>query len=153
MKANCPFDFDGIDHVVLRVTDRERTLHFYGEILGLHVERIIEDLNLFQMRCGRNIIDLLVLPPDRPLAAEAERGLDHFCLNIRGDVDAIVAYLKEQKVPISMGPVEVYGASGYGTSVYVLDPDGNTIELKANYAQFPVRTTVNQAMTGATRSR
>ncbi len=153
MKADCPFGFDGIDHVVLRVTDRDRTLRFYGEILGLHVERIIEDLNLFQMRCGRNIIDLLVVPPDRRLAAEEERGLDHFCLNTRGDIDAIVGYLKEQKVPITMGPVEVYGASGYGTSVYVLDPDGYTIELKANYAQFPVRTTINQAMTGATRSR
>lgn len=153
MKANHPFDFDGIDHVVLRVTDRDRSLRFYGEVLGLHVERIIEDLNLFQMRCGRNIIDLLVLPPDRRLAAEEERGLDHFCLNIRGDIDAIVGYLKEQNVPITMGPVEVYGATGYGTSVYVLDPDGHTIELKANYSQFPVRTSVNQAMTGATRPR
>ena len=153
MKTNHPFDFDGIDHVVLRVTDRDRTLRFYGEVLGLHVERIIEDLNLFQMRCGKNIIDLLVLPPDRRLAPAEERGLDHFSLNIRGDVDAIVAYLKEQKVPITMGPVEVYGAAGYGTSVYVLDPDGYTIELKANYSQFPVLTTVNQAMTGATRPR
>ena len=38
-----PFEFDGIDHIVLRITDRERTLRFYGEILGLHIERIIED--------------------------------------------------------------------------------------------------------------
>lgn len=153
MKANYPFDFDGIDHVVLRVTDRDRTLRFYGEILGLHVERIIEDLNLFQMRCGRNIIDLLLLPPDRRLAAEEERGLDHFCLNIRGDVDAIVGYLKERQVPITMGPMEVYGATDYGTSIYVLDPDGYTIELKANYSQFPVKTSVSQVRSAATRPR
>jgi glyoxylase I family protein len=153
MNATHPFEFDGIDHVVLRVTDRERTLKFYGEVLGLHIERIIEDLNLFQMRCGRNIIDLLVVPPDRPLAAEEQRGLDHFCLNVRGDVDAILAYLRQREVPITMGPMEVYGATGYGTSIYVLDPDGYTIELKANYSQFPVKTSVNQVRATATRPR
>lgn len=153
MKANCPLQFDGIDHVVLRVTDRDRTLHFYTEILGLHVERIIEDLGLFQVRCGINIIDLMVLPEGRPLAAEEGRGLDHFCLNIRGDMDAIVAYLKQHDVPITMGPMEVYGATGYGTSVYVLDPDGYNIELKANYSQFPVRTSVKGSIASSTRPR
>jgi len=148
-----PFEFDGIDHIVLRVTDRERTLRFYGDILGLHIERIIEDLGLCQMRCGKNIIDLMVLSQDRPLAPEEERGLDHFCLNVRGDVDAIVEYLKKREVPITMGPMEVYGATGYGTSIYVLDPDGYTIELKANYSQFPVKTSVSQVRLTATRPR
>jgi glyoxylase I family protein len=155
MKADCPVQFDGIDHVVLRVTDRDRTLHFYTDILGLHVERIIEDLGqgLFQMRCGTNIIDLMVLPPGKRLAEEEARGLDHFCLNIRGDMDVIVGYLKEHDVPITMGPVEVYGATGYGTSVYVLDPDGHNIELKVNYSQFPVRTNIKESMAGITRPR
>ncbi len=153
MKANCPVHFDGIDHVVLRVTDRDRTLHFYTDILGLHVERIIEDLGLFQVRCGANIIDLMVLPEGQHLAEEEGRGLDHFCLNIRGDMDVIVGYLKEHNVPITMGPVEVYGATGYGTSVYVLDPDGYNIELKVNYSQFPVRTTVKGAIASSTRPR
>ena len=153
MKANFPFEFDGIDHIVLRVTDRGRTLRFYGEVLGLHLERIIEDLNLFQMRCGRNIIDLIIMPAGKPPAAEEQRGLDHFCLNIRGDVDAIVGYLKEREVPITMGPMEVYGATGYGTSIYVLDPDGYTIELKLNYSQFPVKTSTNQVRATATRPK
>jgi glyoxylase I family protein len=153
MKANCLVQFDGIDHVVLRVTDRDRTLHFYTEILGLHVERIIEDLGLFQLRCGTNIIDLMVLPEGRRLAAEDARGLDHFCLNIRGDMDLIIEYLKVNNVPITMGPTEVYGATGYGTSVYMLDPDGYSIELKVNYSQFPVRTTVKEASASSTRPR
>jgi catechol 2,3-dioxygenase-like lactoylglutathione lyase family enzyme len=153
MKANCPVHFEGIDHVVLRVTDRVRSLHFYTEILGLHVERIIEDLGLFQVRCGANIIDLIVLPPGKRLADEEARGIDHFCLNIRGDMDVIVGYLKEHNVTITMGPVEVYGATGYGTSVYVLDPDGYHLELKANYSQFPVRTTTTEATNASTRPR
>jgi catechol 2,3-dioxygenase-like lactoylglutathione lyase family enzyme len=105
------------------------------------------------MRCGRNIIDLMFLAPGQKLATDQERGLDHFCLNIRGEIDEIVAYLKERQVPITMGPMEVYGAAGYGTSVYVLDPDGYTIELKTNYAQFPVKTNVSQTQAGATRPR
>lgn len=153
MKANCPVQFDGIDHVVLRVTDRDRALHFYTDILGLHVERIIEDLGLYQVRCGANIIDLMVLAEGKHLADEQARGLDHFCLNIRGDMDAIVGYLKEHDVPITMGPMEVYGATGYGTSVYVLDPDGYNIELKVNYSQFPVKTSVKGASTSSTRPR
>ena len=150
-KPNSPIQFDGIDHVVLQVTDRERALHFYTQILGLTVERVIEDLQIYQLRCSRNLIDLRVLPQGKTLAAKEERGIDYLCLMLQGDVDAIVSYLKEHDVPIVFGPVELYGATGFGTSVYVLDPDGHTIELKANYSQYPMRTTAKEAMAGLTR--
>lgn len=52
------------------------------------------------------------------------------------DVDAILSYLKEHEVPIVFGPFELYGATGFGTSIYVLDPDMHTIELKANYSRI-----------------
>ena len=42
MASNPPFRYHGLDHVVLRVTDIERTLHFYCEVLGMKLERIIE---------------------------------------------------------------------------------------------------------------
>jgi len=59
--------------------------------------------------------------------------------------------LKEHDVPIVFGPVELYGATGFGTSMYVLDPDGHTLELKAAYAQYPMRTTAKEARAGLTR--
>jgi len=148
---NCPVQFDGIDHVVIRVTDRDRTLHFYTQVLGMTIERVIEDMNMYQVRCGRNLIDICVLPQGKQLVERGERGLDHFCLNIRGDLDAIISYLKEHQVEIEMGPIELYGATGYGTSIYILDPDGYRIELKANYSQYPIKTTVKAAMAGTTR--
>ncbi len=52
-----------------------------------------------------------------------------------------------------MGPMEVYGATGYGTSIYVPDPDGYMMELKANYSQFPVKTSVNLVRATATHPR
>lgn len=151
MQPTCPIQFSGIDHVVLQVTDRERALHFYTEILGLPVERVIEDLHIYQIRCGRNLIDLRVLPEGKKLAEKDERGVDHVCLMMHGDVDAIAAYLKEHNVPIVFGPVELYGATGFGTSMYVLDPDGHTLELKADHSQYPVRTTAKEAKAGLTR--
>ena len=44
-----------------------------------------------------------------------------------------------------MGPVELYGATGFGTSGYVLDPDEHKVELKTGTAQYPVRTVVADA--------
>lgn len=151
MKPNCPIQFHGIDHVVLQVTDRERTLHFYTQILGLAVERIIEDRQIYQVRCGRNLIDLLVLPTGKKLADKDERGIGHLCLLMHGDFEGIVNYLKEHDVPITFGPIELYGATGFGTSIYVLDPDGLTIELKADYSQYAVRTTSKEARAALAR--
>src|SRR5258705_6135284 len=119
MKPDCPVQFHGIDHVVPQVTDSERALHFYTHILGLTVERVIEDLQIYQIRCGRNLIDLRVLPQGKTLAEKEERGIDHLCLMMQGDVDTIVTYLKEHNVQIVFGPVELYGATGVGTSMYI----------------------------------
>ena len=151
MKSHCPIQFEGIDHVVLYITNSDLALRFYTQVLGLTVERVIEDLQIYQIRCGRNLIDLRVLPQGKTLAEKEERGIDHLCLMMQGDVDTIATYLKEHNVPIVFGPVELYGATGFGTSMYVLDPDGHTLELKANYAQYPLRTTAKEAMAGLSR--
>ena len=152
MSQECPLRFHGIDHVVLKVTSIERTLHFYVEVLGLKLERIIEDLGIYQLRCGRNLIDLQVLPAGKPLADKDARGIDHLCLLLQGDSRTIRAYLEANAVPLTWGPLELYGATGFGTSVYVQDPDGHTIELKVDHAESPLRTTAKEAMAGLTRA-
>lgn len=151
MSTRCPMMFHGIDHVVLQITDIEGSLFFYTEILGLAVERVIEDMGLYQVRCGRSLIDLRALEEGSVLAGKDQRGIDHLCLHMHGDIDEIVRHLKANEVPIVMGPVELYGATGYGTSVYVTDPNGHTIELKADYSQYPLKTTVEQAMAAVSR--
>jgi len=151
MSDQFPIHFHGIDHVVLKVTSIERTLEFYTKVLGLRLERIIADAGIYQLRCGRNLIDLQLMPKGQPLAAKEARGFDHLCLLMQGDFGTILEHLEANKVPISWGPVELYGATGFGTSVYVLDPDDHTIELKADHAEFPLRTTAKEAMASMTR--
>jgi glyoxylase I family protein len=146
-----PLEFDGIDHAVLRVTDIGRSLDFYVGVLGMSLERIIEDVGIYQLRCGRNLIDLCVLPAGAPLGEGAQRGIDHLCLSIRGDMDSVVAYLAEHNVETASPVRELYGATGFGTSIYILDPDKYVIELKANYSEYPIKVTAAQMKGNMTR--
>lgn len=124
-----------IDHLVLRVRDMERMEAFYCRVLGTRVERRRPDLGLLHLRAGSSQIDLVAI--DGPLGKQGGaapgmegRNLDHFCLNIEPfDVDAVVAHLKANQVPV--GEVrERFGASGTGLTIYLTDPEGNTVELK-----------------------
>lgn len=124
-----------IDHLVLRVVDLGQMERFYCEVLGCTVEKRQEALGLVQLRAGRSLVDLV--PVSGPLgqmggaAPGAEgRNLDHFCFRVDPfDVDAIRAHLATHG--ITAGDVaQRYGAEGYGPSLYLTDPEGNTVELK-----------------------
>lgn len=134
-----PVEHDGIDHVVLRVTDLNRLLDFHVGVLGLPPERILETIGLHQIRCGRNLIDLIELKPGQSLAPGPARGMEHLCLRIRADVDEVLAALTKNNVPIDGEPMGVYGASGFVTSVYIRDPDSHAIELMFHSTRKPVR--------------
>lgn len=124
-----------IDHLVLRVRDLERMIDFYIGALGCTLERRRPDLGLVHLRAGASQIDLVAV--DGQLgrvggAAPGEEGrnLDHLCLRIeRFDLEEI----RRQLAPWGVDPGEPgrrFGADGTGPSVYVRDPEGNTVELK-----------------------
>jgi catechol 2,3-dioxygenase-like lactoylglutathione lyase family enzyme len=136
-----PIRLNGIDHVVLKVTDVARSIAFYESVLGMKLERIFEPLSVYQMRCGANLIDLVALPAGETLPPPEARGIEHLCLSVEGEVEALVKSLAAHEVTISRGPMEVYGAKGFGTSIYIRDPDGYEVELKLGYAAKPVRVT------------
>lgn len=130
-----PITVDGFDHIVLRVVDKTAMLAFYEGVLGLSVDRDRPELGLTHIRAGRQMIDLVTL--DGPLGAAGGaapgvegRNLDHFALQVRPfDEAAIRAHLAAHGVKVvEEGPR--YGADGTGFSIYVRDPEGNTVELK-----------------------
>ena len=140
-----PIRVNGIDHLVLKVSDVRRTIAFYESVLGLRLERIFEPLGVYQIRCGANLIDLVALPPGETLPPPDRRGIEHFCLSVEGDAGELVESLAAHGIPIVRGPLEVYGAKGFGTSVYIRDPDGYEVEFKLGYCATPVRVPLNPA--------
>lgn len=125
----------GIDHVVLRVADLERSKAFYCGALGASVERWQEPIGLMQLRIGHAMIDLV--PLSGRLGAEGGgapgregRNMHHFCVRVEPfDEAALRAHLGAHGV--AAGELaRRYGAEGRGPSIYVTDPDGNTVELK-----------------------
>ncbi len=124
------FEITGIDHVVVRVADAARALAFYRDVLGLAVEREQPELGLIQLRAGRSLIDLV---PGEPAETARPRvpNIDHFALEVRPfDEASLRGHLRAMRVPIVESGLR-YGAGGEGPSLYVLDPDGNKVELKA----------------------
>jgi catechol 2,3-dioxygenase-like lactoylglutathione lyase family enzyme len=124
-----------IDHIVLRVTDLAAMLHFYRDVLGCPLDRDQGDIGLTQLRAGRSLIDLVTVDSPLGRAGGAPPGaeghnLDHVCLRLEEfDGEAIVAYLASHGV--EAGEVASrYGADGQGPSMYIRDPEGNTVELK-----------------------
>jgi catechol 2,3-dioxygenase-like lactoylglutathione lyase family enzyme len=128
-----PFRIRHLDHIVLRVSDLERMLRFYVDVLGCTIERRQEELGLYQVRAGSSLIDLVTIAGKLGRAGgaapgEEGRNLDHFCLRIEPfDEAALRAHLASCDVGESGSR---YGAEGEGPSLYVRDPEGNTVELK-----------------------
>ena len=125
-QGGAPLRVKGLDHVVLRVPDMDQAIVFYERVLGLHVERRLPEIGLVQLRAGSAMIDLVPQKEGEP----AGRNMDHYAVQIESmDVAALSAHLRRHGVD----PGEVrrrYGAEGYGSSIYITDPAGNTVELK-----------------------
>ena len=116
----------GLDHIVLNVADAERSMRWYCDRLGLEPERYEEwtagDAPFVSVRIDEGtIIDLF----------ETERSgenLNHFAVWVTGDVESMVAH---PDVELVRRAPRVFGARGWGSAVYVRDPDGNEVELRS----------------------
>lgn len=131
-----PFRLGGIDHVVLRIRDRRVMLDFYRNVLGCTLEREQAEIGLTQLRAGHSLIDFVDLAGKLGKMGGAGpgregRNVDHICLAISPfDEAAIRAHLAHHRVEAGETGSR-YGAGGEGPSIYLQDPEGNTIELKA----------------------
>lgn len=133
--SDAPFRLRKLDHVVLRVADLKASLHFYLDVLGCTMEKEQAQIGLYQVRAGDSLIDLV--PLDQPLGkmggagpAKEGRNVDHFALQIAPfDEAEIRDHLARHNIAVADAG-QRYGAEGTGPSVYIRDPDGNTVELK-----------------------
>jgi catechol 2,3-dioxygenase-like lactoylglutathione lyase family enzyme len=111
----------GINHVVLHVTDLERSKRFYTELLGSE-DRHISDgppgTRASFLLCGVQGLDLFEVSED----AHGGREMNHMALNVAVDeVDQLVALLYEAGIEAPRGTPR--------NSVSISDPDGHILEI------------------------
>lgn len=125
-----------LDHVVLRSKDAERLVGFYCTVLGCTVERRSSpELGMVQLRAGDALIDIVAVDSELgrmggAAPAKEGRNMDHFCVRVEPfEEEALRHHLAHHGVVGSKLETR-YGAEGHGPSLYIQDPDGNTVELK-----------------------
>src|SRR5215510_5642205 len=100
-----------LDHLALKVTDMDKTLHFYHQVLGLELLRTsgpnAEGGRSAVVQAGGQELDLFYRPEFVSAGKDKPVGIDHLCLIMEGaSVANLMAYLKEAEVEIFWGPVE-----------------------------------------------
>ncbi len=122
------------DHAGIRITDKERAIKFY-ETLGFKIEVEVDfdaviimknsngvEINLIingvDLNQGKNI--LMDVP-------EKHTGFTHIAFRVASIVETLKT-LELNNISISQGPVS-FGRDGH-VSVFLRDPDRNTIELR-----------------------
>jgi catechol 2,3-dioxygenase-like lactoylglutathione lyase family enzyme len=118
----------GVDHLVLTVTDVERTVAFYERVLGMEPVTFQRDRRALAF--GTSKINLHRAGDEvRPRAAEPTVGSADLCLVTDVPQQRVVEHLAACGVAVEEGPVPRTGARGAMTSTYLRDPDGNLIEI------------------------
>jgi catechol 2,3-dioxygenase-like lactoylglutathione lyase family enzyme len=120
----------GIDHLMLNVADQEASVAFYVEGLGLEPDRVEEwrrgEARFPSVRLSdQTIIDLAS-------NATSTDKINHFCFLVEptdfGEIQ------RSGRFEVEGDASTRYGGQGFGTSLFLLDPDGNRVELR-HYAK------------------
>lgn len=103
----------GIDHILLNVTDPEKSAAFYEKILGPVTQR---NNNRIWFQAGTGRIGLLKTP------ASEKAGVNHYCVSVE-KFDYEAAVKKLQQAGVKLDPPEVAGSPD------LRDPDGYRVQV------------------------
>jgi catechol 2,3-dioxygenase-like lactoylglutathione lyase family enzyme len=118
-----PFELDHLNHVVLRVSDLERSVAFYT-MIGGELQGPVAAGTLIRIPGTRQSI---ILQERKDYVPAAVGSVDHINLMIRAsDIFAVADYLKAHGAALATEP-EVSSA---GPTVNVFDPDGYVLEIR-----------------------
>jgi catechol 2,3-dioxygenase-like lactoylglutathione lyase family enzyme len=119
-----------LDHLILKVNDRDESVRFYTDVLG------------FRFEGAREPFAVVRVSPDLTLqlAAWTTPGGDHLAFAMpRAEFDAVFARVRTAGIPFGdsfqavgnmKGPGEEDGARGPGVSLYFFDPNRHLIEIR-----------------------
>ena len=109
----------GIDHIVLHVSDVQRSKQFYTELLGMTPYRE-NDRQVF-LHAGAQGVALFKKTDGSPVPAGGD--MNHLALKVAGGTyDSLKAELETHGVAVS-------GRPGDDHCIYFQDPDGHRLQL------------------------
>ena len=137
----------GVHHTGLHVSDLDRSVTFYTDVMGLEVlvEREVQGgymaelmgypdthLKLAFLTAGNNLLELIeyIQPVGRRIdPTKYNVGTAHVCFHV-DDLEGLYARLLEKGASCESGPVAITaGPNKGGSAMYLYDPDGIAVEL------------------------
>jgi catechol 2,3-dioxygenase-like lactoylglutathione lyase family enzyme len=117
-----------IDHLNITVADIDRSIEFYDRVLGTRSERMGEGRAALLFGQQKIHLDLAGAPMGAGRMSGEKRMPAHICFITETPIPEVAAHLESCGVPIRMqGPRA--GAIGTIQSVYIDDPDQNSVEI------------------------
>lgn len=117
-----------LDHSVIHVSDWDRSIAFYRDVLGAEVIPFGKGA---QFRFGP--VQLNVHGPGQigtPRAiVPVAPGNSDLCFEWHGPIGDAQSHLAAHGIAVEIGPLRRHGAKGEGTSLYFRDPDGSLMEF------------------------
>ncbi len=110
-----------IDHVVLQVTDLERSKRFYKDLLGMRVEHESSWQSFLYL--SEDTTQMVALFETKEGEFEGPRDMHHMAMVAsQGTYDSIKAELEQAGVQVS-------GRPGDPNCIYFNDPDGHRLQI------------------------
>ena len=121
-----------LDHVVIAVSDYDRSNAFYRDVLGAEIVELEYGRVAYRLADGQQLNVHGPSATPNPRAADPVRpGNSDLCFVWDGTPDEALAHLERHGIAVELGPAPRQGGRGAGTSVYFRDPDGSLLELIA----------------------
>ncbi|MFW5999882.1 MAG: VOC family protein [Halorubrum sp.] len=123
-----------IDHVNLRIPEdgADDAREFYGERLGFGIEGALyaaDEKPFFDVRLSATAV--IHLWPTDEFERPTKTNYDHVAVVVEEPVEEIVAELTAADIDVEKTLDSALGATGEAGAVYVRDPFGYRVELKA----------------------
>ena len=123
-----------IDHVNLRIPEDgvDEAREFYGERLGFGIEDALyaaDEKPFFDVRLSATAV--VHLWPTDSFEPPTATNYDHVAVVVEEPIEAIESELDAAGVEVEQGLDSPLGATGEAAAVYVRDPFGYRVELKA----------------------
>jgi len=120
-----------LDHLILAVNDRQKSIEFYTQVLGMTCEGQREGTPFSVIRVTPEMV--------LQLAPFGTKGGEHLAFSVtRAEFDRAMARIRERGVEYGdsfdtvgnmRGPGDSGGAKGPGKSIYLFDPSRHLIEF------------------------